>query len=173
MLVAGRRFGKTYLALTELIQAACSPGPKVWYVAPTYRQGKRLVWKTLKQMTRTLWASKPNETDLTIELIGGGTICVRGADNCDSLRGEGIDFVVVDEVADMKSEVWPKVLRPMLSDREGGALFIGTPRGHNHFFDLSEAAQSQPNWAAFQFTTAQGCNVSTQELAGRRFPGSG
>jgi Terminase large subunit, T4likevirus-type, N-terminal len=164
VLVAGRRFGKTYLALTELIQAACVPGRKVWYIAPTNKQGKQLAWKALKQMTKGLWAAKPNETDLTIELIGGGTISVRGADNYDALRGEGLDFIVVDEIADMAPHVWPEVLRPMLSDREGGALFIGTPRGRNHFFDLYEAAQNQPNWAAFQFTTAQGCNVSRQEL---------
>jgi hypothetical protein len=164
VLVAGRRFGKTYLALTELIQAACGPGRKVWYIAPTSKQGKQLAWKALKQMTKNLWAAKPNETDLTIELIGGGTISVRGAGNYDALRGEGLDFIVVDEVADMAPDVWPEVLRPMLSDREGGALFIGTPRGRNHFFDLYEAAQNQPNWAAFQFTTAQGCNVSRQEL---------
>src|SRR5450755_3378944 len=101
VLVAGRRFGKTYLALTELIQAACGPGRKVWYIAPTSKQGKQLAWKALKQMTKSLWAAKPNETDLTIELIGGGTISVRGAGNYDALRGEGLDFIVVDEVADM------------------------------------------------------------------------
>jgi hypothetical protein len=164
VLVAGRRFGKTFLALTELIQAAWGPGRKAWYVAPTYRQAKRLAWRPLKQMTKPYWASRPNETDLTIELISGGSISLRGADNYDSLRGEGLDFVVVDEVADMRRDVWPEVLRPMLSDREGGALFIGTPRGRNHFFDLYEAAQTQLNWAAFQFTTAQGRNVSLQEL---------
>jgi hypothetical protein len=164
VLVAGRRFGKTHLALTELIRAAWGPGRKAWYVAPTYRQAKRVAWKALKRMTKLYCASKPNETDLTIELISGGSISLRGADNSDSLRGEGLDFVVVDEVANMKREVWPEVLRPMLSDREGGALFIGTPRGRNHFFDLYEAAQNQPNWAAFQFTTVQGGNVSPQEL---------
>jgi hypothetical protein len=164
VLVAGRRFGKTYLALSELIQAAWGPGRKAWYVAPTYRQAKRVAWLVLKRMTKPYWASKPNETDLTIELICGGFISLRGADNYDSLRGEGLDFVVVDEVAGMRRDVWPEVLRPMLSDREGGALFIGTPRGHNHFFDLYEAAQTQLNWAAFQFTTAQGRNVSPREL---------
>src|ERR1700684_575245 len=69
VLVAGRRFGKTFLALTELIQADWGPGRKAWYVAPTYRQAKRLAWRPLKQMTKPYWASRPNETDLTIELI--------------------------------------------------------------------------------------------------------
>src|SRR6266853_6968658 len=136
VLVAGRRFGKTFLALVELCQAAWAPGRKVWYVAPTYKQAKRIAWKTLKQMTKGYSASKPNETDLTIELACGGTISLRGADNYDSLRGDGLDFIVLDEYASMAPEAWTEVVRPMLSDRQGKALFIGTPHGRNHFFDL-------------------------------------
>src|SRR5713101_5245430 len=83
---------------------------------------------------------KPNETDLTIELVSGGTISLRGADNYDSLRGDGLDFLVLDEYASMNREAWTEVLRPALSDREGHALFIGTPHGRNHFFELYEAA---------------------------------
>ena len=74
ILVAGRRFGKTYLALVELCQAAWAPGRLVWYIAPTYKQAKRIAWKPLKQLTRSYWASKPNETDLSVELCTGGTI---------------------------------------------------------------------------------------------------
>jgi hypothetical protein len=165
VLVAGRRFGKTFLALTELIRAAWGPGRKAWYVAPTYRQAKRVAWKALKQMTKLYWSTLPNETDLTIELITGGTISLRGADNYDALRGDGLDFIVLDEYASMAPEAWTEVLRPALADKEGGALFIGTPRGHNHFFDLYEATRDQPHWAAFQFTTEQGGNVSREELA--------
>ena len=91
VLAAGRRFGKTYLALTELCRAAWGVNRLAWYVAPTYRQAKRIAWNPLKQMTREYWASRPNETDLSIELIGGGTIALRGADNYDSLRGNGLD----------------------------------------------------------------------------------
>src|ERR1700734_641780 len=80
VLAAGRRFGKTYLAQVELCQAAWAPGRLAWYVGPTYKQAKRICWKPLKEMTRPYWASKPNETDLRIELITGGTICVKGAD---------------------------------------------------------------------------------------------
>jgi hypothetical protein len=164
VLVAGRRFGKTFLALVELCQAAWGPGRKVWYVAPTYKQAKRIAWKALKQMTKGYWASTPNETDLTIELASGGTIFLRGADNYDSLRGDGIDFLVLDEYASINREAWTEVLRPALSDREGHALFIGTPRGRNHFFELYEAALDQPGWARFQYTTEQGRNVSLKEL---------
>jgi hypothetical protein len=164
VLVAGRRFGKTFLALVELCQAAWGPGRKVWYVAPTYKQAKRIAWKPLKQMTKPYWASTPNETDLTIELVCGGTISLRGADNYDSLRGDGLDFIVLDEYASMNREAWTEVLRPALSDREGHALFIGTPRGRNHFFELYEASQDQPHWARFMFTTEDGGRVSLKEL---------
>ena len=88
VLVAGRRFGKTYLALVELCRAAWGSGRTVWYVAPTYKQAKRVAWRALKEMTREFWEGKPNETDLSIRLRAGGTIALRGADNYDSLRGE-------------------------------------------------------------------------------------
>jgi hypothetical protein len=133
-------------------------------VAPTYKQAKRIVWKPLKELTRPYWASKPNETDLRIELITGGTIALRGADNYDSLRGDGLDFVVLDEYASMVREAWTEVLRPALADRLGRALFIGTPQGYNHFFDLYEAAAEEPGWDRFQFTTEDGGNVPQQEI---------
>jgi hypothetical protein len=166
VLVAARRFGKTFLALVELIRGAWGPGRTVWYVAPTYRQAKRVAWKMLKNLTRPYWASKPNETDLSIELTAGGVIALRGADNYDSLRGNGLDFVVLDEYASMAPDAWTEVLRPSLADKQGRALFIGTPRGLNHFYDLFQFAQSQEAdaWAAFQFTTAEGGNVPLAEL---------
>ena len=168
VLAAGRRFGKTYLACTELIRAACGPGRMAWYVAPTYRQAKRIAWKPLKQLTRRFWAAQPNETDLRIDLMGGGTIALRGADNYDNLRGEGLDFVVLDEFASMALEAWTEVLRPALSDRLGGALFVGTPQGRNHFYELFQASQQQEGWAAFQFTTEQGGLVTPAELEAAR-----
>ncbi len=164
VLVAGRRFGKTYLAMVELIRAAWGPGRLAWYVAPTYVMGRRICWKTLKKMTQPYWASPPNEADLRIELVPGGTICVKGADNYDSLRGDGLDFLVLDEYASIAPEAWTEVLRPALTDRQGAALFIGTPQGFNHFHDLVESAEGRPDWKTFQFTTAEGGNVSPEEL---------
>jgi len=166
--VAGRRSGKTYLAFTELCRGAWGPGRLALYIAPTYKQAKRIAWKPLKEFTRPFWASRPNETDLRIELIGGGTIALRGADNYDSLRGEGLDLAVLDEFASMAPEVWPQVIRPALSDRMGGALFIGTPQGFNHFYDLFEAGHERDGWAVFQFTTEQGGIVSLAELEAAR-----
>jgi len=173
VLAAGRRSGKTYLALVELCQAALAPNRLAWnrlawYVAPTYRQAKRIAWKPLKEMTREYWASTPNETELSIELIGGGTIALRGADNYDSLRGNGLDFVVLDEFASMAPEAWNEVLRPALADRRGRALFIGTPKGLNHFFDLYQNAQAQADWQAFRYTTEEGGNVSPEEIESAR-----
>src|SRR5580692_4681491 len=133
VLVAGRRFGKTYLALVELCQAASVPGHLAWYVAPTYKQAKRIAWKPLKEMTRPYWSARPNETDLRIELSWGGTIC---------LRGDGLDFVVLDEYASMAREAWTEVLRPALADRNGKALFISTPKGFNHLHELFEGAET-------------------------------
>lgn len=164
VLVAGRRFGKTYLALTELCRGAGGRGRLAWYVAPTCKQAKRICWVPLKEMTRPFWACRPNETDLRIELRGGGTICLRGADNYDSLRGDGLDFLVLDEYASIAPAAWTEVLRPALADKVGRALFISTPQGHNHFHELVERAATLPDWKAFQFTTAQGGNVTLQEL---------
>ena len=112
VLVAGRRFGKTFLALVELCRAAWGPARLAWYVGPSIKQSKRIAWKTLKNMTKPYWASIPNETELRIELTSGGTICVRGADNYESLRGDGLDFLVLDEYASIAREVWTEVLRP-------------------------------------------------------------
>lgn len=164
VLVAGRRFGKTYLALVELCQAASIRGHLVWYVAPTLKQAKRVAWRALKKMTRDYWAETPNETDLRIELVWGGTICLRGADNYDSLRGDGLDFLVLDEYALTAPEAWVEVLRPALADRQGGALFIGTPQGRNHFYDLVESVEGRSDWKTFHFTTAEGGNVPPEEL---------
>src|SRR5580692_8409166 len=99
VLVAGRRFGKTYLALVELIRAVQGPGRLAWYVGPDNKQAKRICWEALKRMTKLYWKGKPSETDLRIELVWGGTICVKGAENYDSLRGDGLNFLVLDEYA--------------------------------------------------------------------------
>lgn len=166
VLVAGRRFGKTFLSQVELCKVAWHRGRLAWYVAPTYKQAKRIIWKPLKEMTRPYWAQKPNETDLRIELIGGGTIALRGADHFDSLRGEGLDFVVLDEYASMNPKAWTEVLRPALADRKGRALFIGTPKGYDHFYELHQHARLQPDWNAFQYSTLDGGIVTAEEVEG-------
>jgi hypothetical protein len=86
------------------------------------------------------------------------------ADNYGSLRGDGLDFLVLDEYASIAKEAWTEVLRPALADRQGEALFIGTPQGFNHFHELYEGAEGRPDSKAFQFTTAEGGNVSPEEI---------
>jgi hypothetical protein len=164
--VAGRRFGKTYLSTTELLRAATGGKNKnCWYVAPTYGAAKEIAWDMLISMIPDEYLIKTNETALTIKLINGSTISLKGAEKPNNLRGRALDFVVLDEFADMRPEAWFEVLRPSLSDREGSALFIGTPKGRNHFYDLwAKGINSRDGWSSFQYTTLDGGNVSEHEI---------
>jgi hypothetical protein len=170
VVIAGRRFGKTHLSVRELCKAARLPDKEVWYVAPTYKQAKMIVFKKLRKKLQDLrWVSKINETNMSFELKNGSTISLKGADNYDSLRGVGLDFLVMDEFADIDPEAWFETLRPTLADKMGSALFIGTPKGMNWAKDLYDMAQEYPEeWAAFQYTTEQGGNVSISEIEAAR-----
>jgi hypothetical protein len=168
--IAGRRFGKTHLSIRELCYHAREPDKEVWYVAPTYRQAKQIVWRKLKNKLRDLrWAQKINEAELTIILKNGSVISLKGADNADSLRGIGLDFLCVDEFADIDPEAWYEVLRPTLADKQGKALFIGTPKGiGNWAHDLYMMPQENDTWASFQYTTIDGGNVKPEEIEAAR-----
>jgi len=170
VVVAGRRFGKTHLSIRCLCEYARIPDREIWYVAPTYRQAKMITWKKLKNKLIDLkWASKINETELSIGLKNGSTISLKGADNYDSLRGIGLDYLVIDEFADIPPEAWFETLRPTLSDKQGGALFIGTPKGLNWAHDLFKASTDYPlEWASFQYTTIEGGNVKPEEIEAAR-----
>lgn len=165
--ICGRRFGKTHLAIRELCRHAAPPGREVWFVAPTYRQAKQIVWRKLKYRLQDLrWVTRANESDLSIDLVNGSRISLKGADNPDSLRGVGLDFLVMDEFADISPEAFYEVLRPTLADRGGRALFIGTPRGQGNWsYDLYQRCLEDPDtWASFQYTTLEGGQVPEQEL---------
>lgn len=167
VVVAGRRFGKTHLSIRELCYHARIPNQEVWYVAPTYRQAKQIVWRKLKNKLQDLrWIKKVNEAELTIYLKNDSTIALKGADNADSLRGVGLNFLVMDEFADIDEEAWYEVLRPTLADKQGGALFIGTPKGiGNWAHDLYNMPTEYPEqWASFQYTTVDGGNVKPEEI---------
>ena len=170
VVIAGRRFGKTHLSIRELCYHARLPDRTVWYVAPTYRQAKMITWKKLRNKLNDLkWAKKINETELSIELKNGSTISLKGADNYDSLRGIGLDFLVIDEFADVDPEAWYETLRPTLADKQGGALFIGTPKGMNWAHELYSLAEEYPDeWSSFQFTTIEGGNVKPEEVEAAR-----
>jgi hypothetical protein len=155
--------------LREIAKFAAKPDQKVIYVAPTYRMAKNILWKKLRKKLISLnWVRKVNETELTLELVNGSEIQLKGAENFDSLRGTGNNFIVMDEVADMHPEAWYEVLRPTLSDTGGHALFLGTPKGMNHFKDLFDNAQTKSNWVSFQFTTLDGGNVPEEEVEAAR-----
>ena len=170
VVVAGRRFGKTHLATWELAKAALSGKEKnCWYVAPTYKAAKEIAWDMLQKILPDEYISKKNESSLAITLRNGSVIALKGAEKPDSLRGRALDFAIMDEFADMKPNTWTEVLRPSLSDREGNAMWIGTPKGRNHFYDLwTYGVDEHLGWASYQFTTLDGGNVSETEIEAAR-----
>ena len=167
VLISGRRFGKTHIAIREMCKAASKPNQKVWYIAPSYRMSKQIVWDQLKKkLIHLKWAKKINESGLDIWLVNGSHISLKGADNEDSLRGVGLNFVVLDEFADISHKAWQEVLRPTLSDTGGSALFCGTPKGiGNWAYDLYQQSNIDPDhWASFQYTTIEGHQVPQSEI---------
>jgi hypothetical protein len=172
---AGRRFGKSYLSGAELINASLGISPKtgkpqhkqtVVYIAPTFAMAKQIMWVWLKDNVPMNYVVKMNESDLILEFKNGSLIYLKSAENYDSLRGLSLSFVVMDEVADIHPDAWSLVVRPALSDQEGGALFIGTPKGTNHFYDwyLQGLDTRRKTWSSFAYTTIQGGNVSAAEI---------
>lgn len=146
VLVCHRRFGKTVLAINELIDRSVRcrrPEPRHAYLAPLRKQAKRVAWDYLKRFTAYLPERAVHEGELRIDLWGGRRIFVDGADNPDALRGLYLDGVVLDEYGQMQPALWRQVVRPALSDREGCALFIGTPKGKNAFHDLFREAEAK------------------------------
>lgn len=180
--VAGRRFGKSYLAATMLSVEALrdtndrghplGPENPVYYIAPTFDQAKRIMWRRLRKFlgyeAQGGFIRSENVNDGYFELINGRRIYIKGADNREALRGEGYSFVVMDEYADMSSEVWDDIIDPALMDVEGGALFIGTPKGKNHFYRLFSRAltgEAGPLWEAFHFKSEDNPYLKRSELA--------
>ncbi len=167
VLVAGRRFGKTVLAIFELINSAFHrQGTVNWYCSPTYRQSKMIAWKLLlKYLHPALIKGKPNEVDLIVELKNGSEICLKGVDNEDNLRGVGVHFMVLDEFAQYKENVWQEVLRPMLTDTKGKALFIGTPAGKNSFYELYlKGLRGEDGYKSFHFKTSDSPYIDKIEI---------
>ena len=164
--VAGRRFGKTFLSTHELLRAALGgKNRNCWYVAPTYKAAKEIAWDMLNDALPAGYITKKNESALSLLLRNGSTISLKGAEKPDNLRGRALDFVVLDEFADMRPEAWFEVLRPSLSDRKGSAVFIGTPKGRNHFYDVwTKGVDGEDGWQSFQYTTIQGGNVDAEEI---------
>ncbi len=167
VVAAGRRCGKSRLsAVTLLIEALnCPEGSSVMYVAPTLGQARSIIWDLLHDLGRPVIKSS-HVNNLEITLINGRKILVRGADNPDSLRGVSLVYLVMDEVAFIKDEVWQKILRASLSDKKGRALFISTPSGRNWFYDIFKLGQEDTDeeWKSWHFTTADNETIDPKEI---------
>lgn len=155
VLVVHRRGGKTVLAILRLIDAALRlerPMGRYAYIAPHLKQAKRISWKYLVKYALLVPGTTKNETELWVEFPNGARIQIFGADQPDSIRGDYLDGVVIDEVAQIKRDLWGAVVRPMLADHKGWALFIGTPKGVNLFSEIYYAALADPEWFTAVFT---------------------
>jgi predicted phage terminase large subunit-like protein len=167
VIAAGRRCGKSRLcAITLLIEGLrCPQGSAVLYVSPTMGQSRQIIWDLLLDLGReVIQSSHVNNLDIT--LINGARIYVRGADRPDTLRGVSLTYAVLDEVADIKPEAWEQVIRASLSDKKGSALFLGTPKGRNFFYDLFKLGESgeDPDWKSWHFTTADNPLIDPSEI---------
>lgn len=136
VVAAGRRTGKSRLAAWLLIiNALQTDRGHVFYVAPTQGQARDIMWQTLLELGHPV-ISGSHINNLQIKLVNGATISLKGADRPETMRGVSLKYLVMDEYADMKPDVWEQILRPALADQKGSALFIGTPMGRNHFYEL-------------------------------------
>lgn len=169
VVVAGRRWGKTQLSKISILKYARIQKRLIWYVAPSYRMAKQIMWPELCQAIPRRWVEKINETTMSIRLVNGTRIELKGADNPDSLRGVGIHFLVMDEVQDIDPEAWSKVLRPTLASTGGHALFIGTPKAYNFLYELYALGQKVENidkgkWISWQFPTMTSPFIPLEEI---------
>ena len=170
---AGRRFGKSYLARVNLIVEALKSKNEFgydlsdkacYYIAPTFNQAKDIMWQSLKQMAAPI-TKKIRENECILTLSNDRQIHLKGSDRPESLRGVGLSYVVMDEYAFMKEEVWTAIIRPTLADVRGSALFIGTPNGKNHFYDLFLTAEKdEDDWGAWTFKSLDNPFLDPKEV---------
>ena len=166
VIVAHRRCGKTVACINDLIYKALIEGKedgRYAYLAPYYAQAKSIAFDYLMRFSEPVRANH-NVSELWVELINGARIRLFGADNPDALRGLYLDGVVLDEFADMKPSTWGAVLRPLLADRRGWAVFIGTPKGHNQFYDVYNNATKDESWYVKTLRASQTNLLPDEEL---------
>jgi phage terminase large subunit len=169
-IVAHRRAGKTLACIADVATCALATkkaNARYAYIAPYHAQAKAVAWDYLKRITREV-ATKVSESELQVELGNGSRIRLYGADNPDSLRGLYLDGVVLDEYGDMRPNVWGEIIRPLLTDRKGWAVFIGTPKGKNHFHAIHEGAQRSGEWLSLSLKASETGLIDAAELADAR-----
>lgn len=166
----GRRFGKTTLAVLEMVAKAVYGNDRmIAYIAPTYQQARDIAWQELKKICLPI-ANKINESrlEIIVNTVHGGTstIMLRGWESIETLRGQKFHFIVVDEIASMRNWAtnWQEVIRPTLTDFKGEALFISTPKGFNHFYDLYNQEHKDSDYKSFHFTTYDNTHIPFEEI---------
>jgi phage terminase large subunit len=167
VLISGRRFGKTYLCITEMMKYATKVKKNIWYVAPTFKMAREIVWSKLKEILHSFnWIDNINESNLTITIKKTGTkISLKGCENYDGLRGSGLDFLILDEFADIDEKAWTEVLRASVSDTKGDVLMCGSPKGYGNWaYRMYLKGKEDKEWDSFQFTTLQGGMVTADEI---------
>ena len=166
VVAAGRRTGKSRLAAWMLIiYALQTKKGQVFYVAPTQGQARDIMWQTLLELGHSVIKSS-HINNLQLTLINGAIISLKGADRPETMRGVSLRFLVMDEYADMKPEVWEQILRPALADQKGDAMFIGTPMGRNHFYDLYQYGElgEDPTYKSWHFTSYDNPLLDPEEI---------
>lgn len=164
--VAGRRSGKTYLAIRQICYHARKPNQNIFYITASYRQAKMIAWKLLKERLLDLrWVQKINESELTITLKNNSTISLKGSENIDALRGISLSYCVIDEAADCDPDLFQSIIRPALADQKGGCLFITTPKGKgNWVYDLYNMQESNDEWRSYTIKTVDAGFVDEDEI---------
>ena len=165
----GRRFGKTLLSCWEMFGLAVSKETRIAYIAPTYQQARDIAWNELKRITMPVQANV-NESRLEVSVKNkqGTTslIVLRGWESIETLRGQSYDLIVLDEVSSYRNfwSNWQEVIRPTLTDRKGEGLFISTPKGFNHFYELYNLEREDVDYKSFHFTTYDNPHIPSEEI---------
>lgn len=171
VIVAHRRAGKTVACVNDLIDGALrcqQKNPRFAYIAPYFKQAKDVAWQYVRDYTRAIPGTTWNEAELRADLPRGARVRLYGSDNPDALRGIYLDGVVMDEYADMDPRMWTEVIRPALADRQGWAIFIGTPKGHNAFYDMWRYALQDDDWLAVCLRASETGLILPDELDAAR-----
>lgn len=164
VLCCGRRWGKTTLAIDQMKARSAIPNSRIAYIAPTYQQARDIAWEQLRKDYSE--AGKINESRLEIDVVNGSKVHLRGWESIETLRGQKFDLIVLDEVAMMRNFWlnWQEVIRPTLTDTKGEALFISTPKGFNHFYDLFNLETKDRDFKSFHFTSYDNPHIPKEEL---------
>lgn len=164
VLCCGRRWGKTTLAIDQMKARSAIPNSRIAYIAPTYQQARDIAWEQLRKDYSE--AGKINESRLEIDVVNGSKIHLRGWESIETLRGQKFDLIVLDEIAMMRNFnlTWQEVIRPTLTDTKGEALFISTPKGFNHFYELFNMENKDKDYKSFHFTTYDNSHIPVEEI---------